>query len=54
MRNRSPDARREVIKRAMLCVVWGIVAGVAYLGLIGRELAWHCQGDRLDSIGRDH
>jgi hypothetical protein len=39
MRNRSPDARKEVIKRAILCVVWGIVAGVAYLGLIGKGIS---------------
>src|SRR5215469_6120864 len=39
MRNRNPDARREVLKRATLCIVWGIVAGVAYLGLIGRGVS---------------
>lgn len=39
MRNRNPDARREVIKRATLCIVWGIVAGVAYFGLIGQGVS---------------
>ena len=39
MRTRHPDARREVTKRATLCLVWGIVAGVAYLGLIGRGVS---------------
>ena len=43
MRNRSSvDPRREVVKRAMLCIAWGIVAGVAYFGLIG-------QGETIDS-----
>jgi hypothetical protein len=39
MRNRNPDARREVIKRATLCIAWGIVAGVAYFGLIGQGVS---------------
>jgi len=39
MRNRNPDARREVLKRATLCIVWGIVAGVAYFGLIGQGVS---------------
>ena len=40
MRNRSTvDPRREVTKRALLSVAWGIVAGVAYLGLIGQGVS---------------
>jgi hypothetical protein len=39
MRNRNPDGRREVIKRATLCIVWGIVVGVAYFGLIGQGVS---------------
>jgi hypothetical protein len=40
MRSRSNvDPRREVVKRAMLSVAWGIVAGVAYFGLIGQGVS---------------
>jgi hypothetical protein len=39
MRRSHPDARREVSKRATLCLMWGIIAGVAYLGLIGRGVS---------------
>jgi hypothetical protein len=39
MRNRGPDARQEVMKRATLSLVWGIIAGVAYLGLIGQGVS---------------
>lgn len=39
MRNRNPDARREVTKRATLSLVWGIIAGVAYFGLIGQGVS---------------
>ena len=39
MRKSRPDARREVTKRATLCLMWGIIAGVAYLGLIGRGVS---------------
>jgi hypothetical protein len=57
MRNRSTvDPRREVTKRALLCVAWGIVAGVAYFGLIGRGVSAIAkatgligQGETIDS-----
>jgi hypothetical protein len=40
MRSRSNvDPRREVVKRAMLSIAWGIVAGVAYFGLIGQGVS---------------
>jgi hypothetical protein len=40
-RNTYPaDPRREVTKRAMLSIVWGIIAGVAYFGLIGRGVTY--------------
>ena len=57
MRNRSTvDPRREVVKRAMLCVAWGVVAGVAYFGLIGKGVSAIAkatgligQGETIDS-----
>jgi hypothetical protein len=57
MRNRSSvDPRREVVKRAMLCVAWGVVAGVAYFGLIGQGVSVIAkatgligQGETIDS-----
>jgi hypothetical protein len=57
MRSRSNvDPRREVVKRAMLSVAWGIVAGVAYFGLIGRGVSVIAkatgligQGETIDS-----
>jgi hypothetical protein len=57
MRNRSSvDPRREVTKRALLCVAWGIVAGVAYFGLIGQGVSAIAkatgligQGETIDS-----
>ena len=57
MRNRSTvDPRREVVKRAMLCVAWGVVAAVAYFGLIGQGVSLIAkatgligQGETIDS-----
>ena len=57
MRSRSNvDPRREVVKRAMLSVAWGIVAGVAYFGLIGQGVSVIAkatgligQGETIDS-----
>ncbi len=36
----GPDPRVEAPKMASLSVAWGIVAGVAYLGLIGRAVTY--------------
>jgi hypothetical protein len=38
MFNRKVDARAEAVKRASLSIVWGAIAGVAYLGLIKRAV----------------
>src|SRR5215472_10243744 len=57
MRSRSNvDPRREVVKRAMLSIAWGVVAGVAYFGLIGQGVSAIAkatgligQGETIDS-----
>jgi len=40
MASKRPDPRIEAPKMASLSVAWGIVAGVAYLGLIGRAVKY--------------
>ncbi len=51
MRKSRPDARREVTKRATLCLMWGIIAGVAYLGLIGRGVSFIAKSTGLIGSG---